>query len=224
MDMRTILMVASEPREFSGILRRCRGVRRLGWPLWCARRGELNGSRLLLVADGAGKHAGAAAELAMREETPEAVVSVGICGALDPTLAAGDIFVPVDAAPPKAYREYRSGSLLTTDHVVGTVEEKARLWKTGAAAVEMEAASVAPVARRHGLPFYCIRAVMDRADEGFTLDFDRLLDARGRFSRARIVAAALARPARSLPELLRLERQSRRAALALGDFIADCRF
>ena len=47
-------MVAAEPRELRGILRRCRGVRKLKWPVWFARVGDLNANRLVMVANGPG--------------------------------------------------------------------------------------------------------------------------------------------------------------------------
>lgn len=245
--MHTILIVAAEKRELAGLLGHCRQVEKLPWPVRFARSAELNGTRLLLVANGPGRLAATAVEVAMQEARPEAVVSTGFCGALDPALRSGDIFVatrmlaagaespchegrqPLDVSPgtvalPATARPYRSGPLLSTHQVVGSVEEKERLFAAGAAAVEMEAGSLAARVRRSGLPFYCIRAVMDRADEGFSLDFNRLRDSNGRFSRVRVLRAALARPRRSLPELIRLERQGRRAARALGEFLVDCRF
>ena len=52
----------------------------------------------------------------------------------------------------------------------------------------------------------------------------QMRDAEGRFSRSRIVRRALRSPFRLVPELLRLNRNSGRAAKALGDFFADCSF
>jgi hypothetical protein len=88
----------------------------------------------------------------------------------------------------------------------------------------MEAALVARCAAEKGTPFFCVRTVMDRASDGFSLDFNKLRSADGRFSRPRIVVAALLRPFTAFAELLRLARQSSVAARALGEFIADCRF
>jgi nucleoside phosphorylase len=102
--------------------------------------------------------------------------------------------------------------------------EKRRLHQGGAAAVDMEAGTVALQAQQAGLPFYCIRAVLDRADEEFSLDFNALRSADGRFSRLRILRAALARPLARLPELMRIERRGRKASRALGDFVAQCVF
>lgn len=233
--MRTLLLIAAEPRELGGILQRCRAVAKLRWPVGFARRGEWSEGRVVAVADGPGELAAAAAETAMREERAEMLVSVGVCGALDPSFQTGDVFVPARivtssralaciVTAPQTSAPYHTGTLLSTDRVLGQAAEKRHWRAAGAAAVDMEAAVVAPVAARHGIPFSCIRAVMDRAEESFSLDFDALRDAKGRFSRPRILRAALRRPCRSLPELIRLERQSRRAAGALGEFFAACHF
>ena len=120
--------------------------------------------------------------------------------------------------------QFRTGRLLSVDRVVGTAAEKARLFATGASVVEMEAAAVESRAREWRLPFFCVRAVSDTAGEDFALDLNEMRDAEGRFSRSRIVRRALKSPFRLVPELLRLNRNSGRAAKALGDFFADCSF
>lgn len=226
-------MVAADKGELGGVLRRARGVERLEWPVQFARRAELNGQRLLLVAHGPGRLAAEAASAALDRERVDAVVSVGFCGALDPHLRTGDIVVAsrvdhvkesFDAAQPRCERVCHSGVVVSSDHVVGSVGEKAQLCAAGAQAVEMEAAGVAAQARKRGAPFYCVRVVLDGAAQGFSLDFNRLRDRQGRFSRPRIALAALARPFSAAPDVFRLERQGRIAARALGDFIADCRF
>jgi adenosylhomocysteine nucleosidase len=232
--VRTVLVVAAECRELRGILRRSSRVRRLGWPVRFARSGELNGQRLLLVAHGPGPRlASEALDAALRQQRPDALLSTGFCGALDASLGVGEVFVATrvengtqvfEAAQPATGRAFRSGALISIDRFVATVAEKRRLSAGGAAAVDMEAAAVAGRARREGLPFYCIRVVLDRASDGFKLDFNGLRSPDGRFSRARILWAALARPWAAAPELMRLERRGRMAARALGDFLADCRF
>jgi hypothetical protein len=88
----------------------------------------------------------------------------------------------------------------------------------------MEAAAVASEARAAGIPFFCVRVVLDLAGEDLRLDLEAARDRQGRFSRSRILRAALARPRLLIPELIRLERRSRLAARALGDFVAECRF
>jgi adenosylhomocysteine nucleosidase len=232
--VRTVLVVAAEPRELRGILWRCGRVKKLSWPVRFARSAELNGQRLLLVAHGPGRRlVSEALDVALREGRADAVVSAGFCGALDASLEVGEVFVATrvenggaayEAAEPATGQRFRSGTLVSTDHVVGSVAEKQRLGAGGAAAVEMEAAAVAGQAGQHGLPFYCVRAVLDRATEGFPLDFNELRSPDGWFSRPRILRAALARPWAAVPQLMRLERQGRLAARALGEFLANCRF
>ena len=128
------------------------------------------------------------------------------------------------ASLPSAGRPFASGILISTDRFIGTTAEKAKLRSTGACAVEMESMAVASRAASRGIPFFCIRAVSDRASDGFDIDFNRMRDASGRFQLTRIVLHAMAQPSRRFPELLKLKRNSDSAAKALGEFFDDCRF
>ncbi len=234
--MRTVLAVAAEPVEFVGFVRHAGRSFGLQWPIEFRSAVEFDGSRWLLVANGPGPLlAGRAVDIAIGMERVDLLISMGFCGALDPALAVGDIFIAsrvhaiergeaFEARSPDTDRRFASGTLVSMDRVASSCEEKRRLRETGAAAVEMEAAAVAARAREAGLPFYCIRAITDGATESFSLDFNELRDANGRFSRTRILAAAFKRPLVRLPELIALRRRCRVAAEALGDFLADCRF
>jgi len=228
--LRNVLVVAAEDFELSGIKRRAASVSKPDWPIRFARIAELNGSRLLLAAHGPGrKLAGAAAAVVKSREQVDAVVSTGICGGLDPDLAVGDVLVAsaVNESPaemPKTSKPYRTGRVISMDRVVGTVDEKCRLRASGGSAVEMEAAALAGLAAEWRKPFYCVRSVSDSAKEGFELDLNLSRDPEGRFSRPRIIASALRRPFRLVPELLRLRRNSAKAAEALGEFFAHCHF
>jgi adenosylhomocysteine nucleosidase len=201
-----------------------------------ARLAELDGRRLVLVANGAGPaRATEAFDVAARNGKLDRVVSVGYCGALDPSLEAGDVFVAsrVDDTErgvsyatelPGSCRATTSGVLVSVDRVVRTAAEKRALRALGASAVEMESAGLAAKAAGASLPFYCIRAVLDTAEDEFDTDFNAARDRNGRLRTARIIRAALARPFRRVPELYRLHRRSRLVARSLGDFLADCRF
>jgi adenosylhomocysteine nucleosidase len=230
-----LVFVAAEAREFVGLLRHAEQVARLDWPLDFARSARLSGKPIILAANGPGPDlSGRAVEVAKEHEELEGLVSTGFCGGLDPALQLGDIFVATEVLTPHlgsmlpllpAYPagSARTGKLLSLDRVVSTVREKAELRKTGAQAVEMEAAAVANRAQDWSIPFYAIRVVTDTAAQSFPLDFNGMRDAQGRFSRAKILGAAFRRPA-VFPELLRLNRTCKVAAQALGDFIADTRF
>jgi len=120
---------------------------------------------------------------------PDLLVSTGFCGGLDPRLKTGDLIlasevyhrgrrIAVDAGILARARaalgadriDPAVGGLVTADRVVGTVDEKAKLWKeTGAIGVEMEAGSLAAWAEENRVPFLALKAVLDRADRPLAL-------------------------------------------------------
>jgi adenosylhomocysteine nucleosidase len=210
---KTWLLVAAEGREFDGILKRFGASLNLNsvnlsWAAQFAREARYRGDRFLMIANGPGPRL---VEKALEKKVDvDGMISTGFCGALDESLRVGDIVTGC--------------GILSMDRVVVTAEEKRALRaKTGAAAVEMESAAVAAKAEQWGVPFRCIRVVSDAATEDLPLDFNLYRDAEGRFSRARITLAALARPFSRVPALLRLEHNTKIAARSLGDYFADCR-
>lgn len=223
-----LVFVAAERREFEGLLRHLRNVAKLDWPLDFARRGMLNGREVALVANGPGpKLAGAAVDVAIENTKVEALISTGFCGGVNRALQFGDIFAATEVmhvAPallPTSSRPFHTGRLRSMDQVLCTPREKTGV---GGDAAEMEAAAVAARARELNLPFYAVRVVTDAVWETLPLDFNKTRSADGHFSRRRILAAALRRPATVLPELMKLNTRTKRAAQALGDFLADARF
>jgi nucleoside phosphorylase len=199
-----------------------------------ARLTPLGSHELLLVANGAGaRRAASAVDAAAAVFLPDAVISTGFCGALDPDLALSDVVVATsiaaadrryDALPVATTSPHHSGVVCSIDRVAQTAEEKRRLRAGGAMVVEMEAAGVAARAEARGLPFYCIRVVTDLAGETMANDFNAALRADGHFDTMVILRATLRRPLARVPELCRLWQRSVRAARVLGDFFADCRF
>jgi adenosylhomocysteine nucleosidase len=213
--MKTILFIAAEAREFSGLLRRVPSSSRLDWPVAFAAEAGWRGQRWILVANGPGTNlVRQAFDTAVSRERFDEVVSTGYCGALDPSLAVADIFIPASA-----------GELVTTDRVITTAGEKRDLRaSTGARAVDMEAATVADCARRAGLPFHCVRVVSDAAGEDLPLDLNRTRGSSGRFSTSKILAAALRKPITRVPALIALARNSAKASETLGAYLAGCEF
>jgi nucleoside phosphorylase len=186
------------------------------------------GQRWILKANGPG---GVLAGEAVDAAGPDVdlILSVGLCGALVEELEIGQIVVgsSVNGAAigqPRCLPGVVTGPIVSIDRVAQTVAEKRRLRDAGAIAVEMEAAAVLERARKWKVPFYCIRAVSDRASEGFALDLNAARDEVGRFDARRIVAQAIRRPFVGIPELWRLRRNSEIAAKALGEFIGNCSF
>ena len=229
-----LLLIAAEAREFSGLLKFCGNVKRLGLPVHWARTAELNGRPVLLVANGAGgARAAQAVERARAAGKLGSICSMGFCGALENEMAIGDIIVAARvrvrggeflAATPATSRPHHSGVIASIDHVAQTSQEKVELRAGGASAVEMEAGGVAAKAKELNLPFYCVRAVTDLASESFHFDFNAALRSDGRFDTMRLIAASCRRPLSLLPELLRLGLRSVTASRTLGEFVADCRF
>ena len=228
-----LLFVASDPMEYRGIVwlgpLRAPGVA-VDW----VRRAVVQGYEAMLVANGAGpERAAAAVDAARNAFHPEAIVSIGFCGALDPALGIGDVVVGTSVTgggrsyplhPVASGAPHHAGAICSIGHVAQTAAEKARLRASGAIAVEMEAAGLAGKAETLGLPFYCVRAVTDLAGEDMANDFSKALRPDGHFDTIIILRSALRHPWVRVPELMRLRQRCVRAALALGDFIADCRF
>lgn len=239
-----LLFIAAEAGELKSLAAHLTGLRPVKWPIDYAQEGILDGRRILLAANGAGpKLAARALEIAIRAISAadlqssllEAVISVGLCGALDPALREGQVVVATQVCAPgtdevftacsvEAEQPFVSGVFVSQDRIASTTREKAQLRERySATAVEMESFGIAGRAKRANLPFCCIKVVSDRADESFKIDFNQSRSKEGRISRGKIVFKAVARPG-VIPELFRLKRRAEMAAGALGDFLVSCRF
>jgi purine-nucleoside phosphorylase len=162
-------------------------------------------------------------------ERVDAVVSTGLCGAVDPEFRVGDIVVGTEVngeavSMPRCRGDYRPGKVASGDRVVGTIAERRRLAAAGVQVVDMESAEVLRRAQELGVPFFCVRAVSDEAHEDWTLDLNAARGPDGAFRIGHILAQAARRPATGIPELLRLRRNAGLAARRLGEFLADCDF
>jgi len=174
-----------------------------------------------VVKSGPGfRAARAAVEAAIAEERPRLVVSAGTCGALDPTLAIGDVRMvtridsPIGEFFPLALGAV-GGVLRSQDRVAVTAADKRLLFEGGAQIVDMEAAAIATVCKAEALPFACLKAVSDLATEDLPLDFNLYRDEAGRFQHARIAFAGIMK----ISDLMRLQQQSKLAAKQLGEAI-----
>jgi adenosylhomocysteine nucleosidase len=238
-----ILYVASESMELEPFAKRLTALRKLKWPIDYAQEGIWEGRRIMLAANGAGARlAGHAVEIALRAVRAaelsasklEMIVSTGFCGALDPALRESQIVVGTEVVDSQTQEKFAacrvtdpgntasSGVIVTQDRVAQNAQEKRALHASGAVAVDMEAAGVAVRAKRAGLPFVCIKAVSDRADESFGFDLNRMRSADGHVRHGKIVYYALTHPA-VIPELLRLKRRTEAVAQVLGEFLVNCR-
>jgi adenosylhomocysteine nucleosidase len=168
-DMRRIAIVAALEREVAPLIRnwQVRDIEHDG------RRYRLfeNGKAALLCGGIGAEAARRATEAVIREVQPALVLSAGFVGALDPALKVGDIFEArtVINAGDGVRTETGSGkgTLVSFSAVAGR-EQKEKLREAYfAAAVDMEAATVAQGAERHGIRFGAVKAVSDEA--GFAM-------------------------------------------------------
>jgi adenosylhomocysteine nucleosidase len=227
-------MVAADPMEFRGLLRHLTDAKAKRIAVDWSRSAQLGKYELVLAANGAGaKRAASAVDASLETFRAETIVSTGFCGALAPELEIADVVAGTaisagsrifPALQPVSGRQHHMGVVCSIDHVAQTAAEKRELRTGGGSVVEMEAGGVAERARAHNLPFYCVRVVTDLAREDLANDFNQALRPDGHFVTIKILRGTLRNPMVRLPELLRLRNRCVRAALALGDFIADCRF
>jgi adenosylhomocysteine nucleosidase len=145
------------------------------------------------------------------------LLSVGLAGACDPGLRVGEIVragVVIDGETGETFEDERFKQVVVTTDAIAGVHEKERLLRIyGAAAVDMEAAAVARLAREHDLGFAAIKAISDAADfevEGLS----RFATADGQFREGAFALHAVLRPA-MWGKVIALGRNSSKALGAL---------
>jgi len=128
---------------------------------------------LIFVAAGVGSRPAAAAALLLADTfKPDALISVGFCGALTDDLGTADLVLggttnhPAEpsllALAQSSTIHPRIGTILTVPKVVVDAAEKKELArKTGALAIDMEAEAVALAAKARGLGFLAVKVVID---------------------------------------------------------------
>jgi len=110
----------------------------------------------------------------------------------------------------------RSGKLLTTPRAIGSVTDKAELFRsTGAVAVDMESLAVGEVAERHRLPFIAVRVVVDSATDVLPRAVTAAADNEGHLQIWRLIGTLALAP-NELAPLIRLARRYRAANRSLA--------
>ena len=193
----------------------------------------------LLAVSGIGEGAAAAAARRLVLAGATALASFGMAGGLDPTLVCGAVLLPEEIIAPNGAAvsataaEWRQrlraalpascivcgGRLLTSERPVANRQAKAAVWREArAVAVDMESAAIAQVARQAGIPFICLRVVVDTA-------FDEIPAAvlaasgGGQLRLGRLLAALLRAPG-DVGGLIRLSARYRIAMRALASVVA----
>lgn len=177
---------------------------------------------------GVGMRAGRLEERVTGCARPDVVVSAGACGALAPSLVAGDLVVPEAVVAPDGERYptdalpglTRAGTLLTVSDVVENAKAKSRLWmETGALAVDLESAAIVAWARAHRARVVVVRGVSDAATDAVPADLAGLVDVGGRVRAGRAIRAALARPS-ALVDAMHLGRGTAAALKSVAAALA----
>ena len=193
---------------------------------------------VLVCLSGFGSERAARAVEALVAHGAGAIVSAGIAGGLDPTLAPGHIVLAERVRDPRGEehptdREWRErllaklqggvacsiGPMLESSRVLARAEEKrAAHMRTGAIAVDMESAAVVIAAARAHAPCLVLRAVCDPAS--FTMPWSALagVDAIGHPRLARLALALMRHPF-EIKQLLKLQDVFRTAQAALRTVI-----
>lgn len=138
------------------------------------------GDSTLVCVSGIGERHARSAAARLLAQGARALASWGTAGALEKTLAPGDLVLPAAVADPSLtlsvdsawhgrlvaaldqHLPVHKGTLLQSAEIAATPEQKAELfYNTGATAVDMESAAVGQAAARAGVPFLIIRAIVD---------------------------------------------------------------
>ncbi len=200
---------------------------------------RIGGAEVAAVLTGIGPKIAASNVLGiLMSGTYDLCISAGLAGALRPEYAAGEILAASCVSLEEEGARLREGSIpahpvclqlagdcgatlagkfRTSARLILTAREKSELAAT-ADAVEMESFEVLTAAMAWGAHGIAIRAVGDTAEEDLPLDFNQAMTPQGAISTGRIAGALLKRPS-ALPGLFRFARQSRDAAIELGNFL-----
>ncbi len=224
-DSRPILIVAPLAEELKAVRARVGGT-----------QGRLAGRDVLLAVVGDGPRR---ARRTLRELLvtigPQALLGIGVAGGLDPSVAWGRVLAsasvhrPDGTAPPPdpAWRQRASAAGLpvvpfaVAPRIVPTPDAKAALRRSlggDVACVDLESGVFAEEAAEAGVPYLVLRAVLDEAQDEIARSILAAQDDDGHVSKAKVVAAALLRPA-EIRRLKAVERRVRACAERLADAV-----
>ena len=152
----------------------------------------------------------------------DVLLSIGLCGALNPSLRLNDIVSAssVNEWPAEEIPGAKTAKLLSIDRFLANVEEKKAFHAQGFGIVEMEAAPLAKWAGETNTKFHAVKVVSDLAHEEFALDFNAHRDCDGRFKKTSIALAGLRHPR----DLYRMASRAGAASAKLGEFLSKYEF
>jgi adenosylhomocysteine nucleosidase len=158
------------------------------------------------------------------------IISIGIAGALSPSLDAGNCIVAssiladgMNLGADSAWTSHLlqtlpgtvSGTITGAEKIAATAEEKTAIYReTGADAVDMESHVAVRIAREHNLPFVALRAISDRADHTLPHAARVAMKPSGSIALGRVLQSVVTRP-HQIPALVRTNREMEKAFSAL---------
>jgi adenosylhomocysteine nucleosidase len=186
-----------------------------------------------VVLTGVGLGSARRAMEAVMDSSYSLCISSGFAGGLKAAYAVGDLLVAesvrtsTDSGALQCNSEFvaeaeesgarRIETLLSAEAVVGTASQKVALADI-ADAVDMESYAIVASAQRFNVPVVVIRAVSDSFNQDMPMDFSEAISEDGRVLMGTVLREVAAHPAK-IPGLIRLGRQSNRAAERLADFL-----
>jgi adenosylhomocysteine nucleosidase len=181
----------------------------------------------VLSCGGNGAVLAARLEAAIAAQRPAGLISIGICGGLEPLLPVGALVIGTAVNGMATDRDWaarlatalphaRVASVAGVDTAAFDSTAKAALFAaTGAAIIDMESQVVARIAATHGLPFAILRAVSDAAADSLPHAARVPLRPDGSVQMGQVLAAVAARPWQ-IPALIRLAGNADKALKALA--------
>jgi nucleoside phosphorylase len=240
--MERVAVFAALRWECAAIVRRLRRVRRERVAAFTVWRAETPAGETWIVKTGIGtERAGAAAATVTAMHPFRLLLSSGCAGALSPDLVPGDLAVATAvigsqtgerfdtdpssralacAAAAQADIRTAVGPVLCSSTVLATPAAKqAAAASTGAVAVDMEGAAIAACARRGGIPFASVRAILDTAATELR-SAGVFMDPQTGGVRPLRLLGHLAQQPRAVADLLALRRMMLAAQHGLDQFFA----
>jgi adenosylhomocysteine nucleosidase len=192
-------------------------------------RKQLENADCLAIAGGIGRESASRACItALKGGALAGILSVGWAGALSCGMKPGYAFAVNEIIDASTGERYRTSSpagipadihLVTTKRIAGRMEKRQLAESYAASLVDMEAATVARIARIHDIPFYCLKAVSDEANETLP-DLNPFLTRSGQMQMGRFVTSVIVRP-QYWPALMRMGKNSSTGATVLAKSVKN---
>lgn len=193
------------------------------------RKRTRGGQSIVTVVTGMGaNNASMAIRNAVEAQRPQAVITAGFAGGLDPALPTGTVvadFSDWPALRPTASASQPVQPVETTFHCADTIavtpeQKRALRDSSGAGAVEMESGIIRQFCREQGLPSATVRVISDASDESLPLNFNQLTTSAMKMNYAKLLCRLAARPDK-IGELMRFQKRLREAEIRLAEVLVS---